>query len=161
MAIGEANGESRAIDAAHMAIASPLLDIDINGARGVLFNITGGLDLTLFEVNEAADIISRAAHPEANIIFGAVQDPSYDGRVKITVIATGFEGAAPVRGQSHPNVLQYSTQTQSRSDYDRSRLFSPPMATPANATTNNNVPARPAQAPSYPHTPVGSPMNMA
>ena len=92
MAIGEANGDTRAVDAAHMAIASPLLDIDISGARGVLFNITGGMDLTLFEVNEAADIISRAAHPEANIIFGAVQDPTFDGKVKITVIATGFDG---------------------------------------------------------------------
>src|SRR5579883_1398438 len=88
MAIGEGSGETRAIDAARQAISSPLLDIDISGARGVLFNITGGMDLTLFEVNEAADIISKAAHPEANIIFGAVQDPSYDGKVKITVIAT-------------------------------------------------------------------------
>src|SRR5207247_1344913 len=92
MAIGEANGETRALDAAQIAIASPLLDIDISGARGVLFNITGGMDLTLFEVNEAADVISRAAHPEANIIFGAVQDPSYDGKVKITVIDTCFDG---------------------------------------------------------------------
>ncbi len=96
MAIGEASGETRAVDAAHMAIASPLLDIDINGARGVLFNITGGMDLTLYEVNEAADIISKAAHPEANIIFGAVQDPAYEGRVKITVIATGFDGRTAV-----------------------------------------------------------------
>src|SRR5581483_2395197 len=91
MAIGEASGDTRATDAAQMAISSPLLDIDISGARGVLFNITGGMDMTLFEVNEAADIISRAAHPEANIIFGAVQDPNFDGRVKITVIATGFD----------------------------------------------------------------------
>src|SRR2546429_8066958 len=118
MAIGEANGDTRAVDAAHMAIASPLLDIDISGARGVLFNITGGMDMTLFEVNEAADIISRAAHPEANIIFGAVQDPNYDGRVKITVIATGFEGVPPGRAQAHPGVLQYTTQTPPRSDYD-------------------------------------------
>ena len=93
MAIGEATGDSRAMDAANIAIASPLLDIDISGARGVLFNITGGMDLTLFEVNEAADIISRAAHPEANIIFGAVQDPNFDGKVKVTVIATGFDGS--------------------------------------------------------------------
>src|SRR2546429_5651228 len=118
MAIGEANGESPAVDAARMAIASPLLDIDINGAQGGLFNITGGMDMTLFEVNEAADIISRAAHPEANIIFGAVQDPNYDGRVKITVIATGFEGVPPGRAQAHPGVLQYTTQTPPRSDYD-------------------------------------------
>lgn len=98
MAIGEGAGDSRATDAARQAISSPLLDIDISGARGVLFNITGGLDLTLFEVTEAAEIISKAAHPEANIIFGAVQDPIFDGRVKITVIATGFENrTAPGR----------------------------------------------------------------
>ncbi len=95
MAIGEATGDTRAMDAAQIAIASPLLDIDISGARGVLFNITGGTDLTLFEVNEAADIISRAAHPEANIIFGAVQDPRFDGKLKITVIATGFDSGRP------------------------------------------------------------------
>ncbi len=98
MAIGEGAGDSRATDAARQAISSPLLDIDISGARGVLFNITGGMDLTLFEVTEAAEIISKAAHPEANIIFGAVQDPIFDGRVKITVIATGFENrTAPGR----------------------------------------------------------------
>lgn len=109
MAIGEGSGESRAIDAAQLAIASPLLDIDISGARGVLFNITGGTDLTLYEVNEAADIISKAAHPEANIIFGAVQDPSYDGKVKITVIATGFDS----QGQ----------QPQQSGRYDRSSYY--------------------------------------
>ena len=161
MAIGEATGDTRAVESAQAAIASPLLDIDISGARGVLFNITGGMDMTLFEVNEAADIISRAAHPEANIIFGAVQDPNYDGRVKITVIATGFEGTAPTRGQSHANVLQYNTQAQPRSDYDRSRLFSPQVAAPATATSNNNMPTRLPQAPVYPNTPVASPMNVA
>src|SRR5262249_2822489 len=161
MAIGEAAGDTRAIEAAQIAIASPLLDIDISGARGVLFNITGGTDMTLFEVSEAADIISRAAHPEANIIFGAVQDQSYDGRVKITVIATGFEGAVPGRGQPHPSVLQYNTQPP-RPDYDRSRLFSPPVATPANATSNSNMPTRLPQPPVYPNTPpVASPVNMA
>src|SRR5579859_1403743 len=163
MAIGEASGDTRAIDAAHIAIASPLLDIDISGARGVLFNITGGMDLTLFEVNEAADIISRAAHPEANIIFGAVQDPSFDGKVKITVIATGFEGAIPARGQPHANMshmAQYNTQTPPRSDYDRSRLFSPQVGTPANGTNNNNIPARLPQPPVYPNAPVPAPMNM-
>jgi cell division protein FtsZ len=120
MAIGEASGESRAIDAAHIAIASPLLDIDINGARGVLFNITGGMDLTLYEVNEAADIISKAAHPEANIIFGAVQDPAFDGRVKITVIATGFDARPVVVAQ------------QSRADYGRSVYHQSPPSTGAN-----------------------------
>jgi cell division protein FtsZ len=114
MAIGEASGESRAVDAAHQAISSPLLDIDINGARGVLFNITGGLDLTLYEVNEAADIISRAAHPDANIIFGAVQDAAFDGKVKITVIATGFDE------QERGRVSQPSG---GRAEYNRSMFY--------------------------------------
>jgi cell division protein FtsZ len=161
MAIGEAAGDTRAIEAAQVAIASPLLDIDISGARGVLFNITGGMDMTLFEVNEAADIISRAAHPEANIIFGAVQDPNYDGRVKITVIATGFEGATPGRGQSHVNLSQYNTQTQPRADYDRSRLVSPSMATPVNGVGSNNMTSgRLAPPPAYPNTPVPLSVNM-
>src|SRR5690242_910247 len=120
MAIGEASGETRAIDAARLAISSPLLDIDINGAHGVLFNITGGLDLTLYEVNEAADIISKAAHPEANIIFGAVQDPAYDGKVKITVIATGFDARPAVAGQ------------QARIDYGRSAYHAAAPSTGVN-----------------------------
>jgi cell division protein FtsZ len=162
MAIGEATGDTRAVEAAQIAIASPLLDIDISGARGVLFNITGGMDMTLFEVNEAADIISRAAHPEANIIFGAVQDPNFDGRVKITVIATGFDGVTPARGQSHAGVSQYNTQTQPRSDYDRSRLFSPQVAAPVNGTSNINMPpARPPQqAPIYPNISAASSINV-
>ncbi len=132
MAIGEATGDNRATDSAHMAIASPLLDIDISGAHGVLFNITGGMDLTLFEVNEAADIISRAAHPDANIIFGAVQDPSFDGRVKVTVIATGFDSIQPVRMPSMP-AAQYA---QPRSDYDRSRIYH--VSQSMNGMGNNN-----------------------
>ncbi|GHO43722.1 cell division protein FtsZ [Ktedonospora formicarum] len=109
MAIGEATGDARSVEAAQIAIASPLLDIDISGARGVLFNITGGMDMTLFEVHEAAEIISQAAHPDANIIFGAVQDPAFDGRMKITVIATGFDGVTTGRGvptgtSSYPSI---------------------------------------------------------
>src|SRR6185437_8667444 len=92
MAIGRAEGDERAAEAARAAVASPLLEVSINGAKGVLFNITGGSDLTLFEVNEAADIITKAADPEANVIFGAVIDPHMQGEVKITVIATGFDG---------------------------------------------------------------------
>jgi len=92
MAIGRAEGEERASEAAKAAIASPLLEVSITGAKGVLFNITGGPDMTLFEVTEAADIISKAADPEANIIFGAVIDPRLQGEIKITVIATGFDG---------------------------------------------------------------------
>jgi cell division protein FtsZ len=92
MAIGRAEGEERAAEAARMAVSSPLLEVSIDGAKGVLFNVTGGPDLTLFEVNQAADIITKAADAEANVIFGAVIDPHMQGEVKITVIATGFDG---------------------------------------------------------------------
>ena len=94
MSIGRASGENRAVDAAQKAIASSLLDITIDGARGILFNVSGGPDLTLFEVNEAAEVIRAKAHPEANIIFGAVIDEEVDGEISITVIATGFDAAA-------------------------------------------------------------------
>lgn len=91
MGIGVASGENRAAEAARGAISSPLLETSIEGARGVLFNITGDADLTLFEVNEAAEIIAQAADPDANIIFGAVIDESLQGEVRVTVIATGFD----------------------------------------------------------------------
>jgi cell division protein FtsZ len=90
MAIGRGSGENRAAEAAQAAIASPLLDIDMTGARGVLFNLTGGTDLALWEVNEAAEIINKAADPDANIIFGAVIDPRLEGEILITLIAAGF-----------------------------------------------------------------------
>ncbi|MGB5931567.1 MAG: cell division protein FtsZ [Anaerolineae bacterium] len=93
MAVGRGTGETRAADAAQAAVASPLLDMTINGATGVLFNITGGPDLALFEVYQAAEIIREMAHPDVNIIFGAVIDPSLEGEIQITVIATGFDGA--------------------------------------------------------------------
>ena len=91
MAIGRGTGETRAQDAARMAISSPLLDISMDGARGVLLNITGGNDLALSEISEAADVVAQAADPEASIIFGAVIDPTMENEVRITVIATGFD----------------------------------------------------------------------
>jgi len=91
MAIGRGSGDQRAVDAANQAVASPLLDVSMEGARGVLFNITGGADLTLAEINDAAEIINRAADPDANIIFGTVTDPALGNEVKITLIATGFD----------------------------------------------------------------------
>jgi cell division protein FtsZ len=90
MGIGIGSGDHRAADAAKMAIASPLLETTIDGAKGVLFNITGGTDMSLMEVNEAAEIIARAVDPDARIIFGAGTDERMQGEVKITVIATGF-----------------------------------------------------------------------
>ena len=91
MGIGSGTGENRAVTAARNAISSPLLETSIEGAKGVLLNITGGNGLGLFEVNEAAEIIAEAADPEANIIFGAVIDESLDEEIKVTVIATGFD----------------------------------------------------------------------
>jgi cell division protein FtsZ len=97
MSVGTATGENRAVDAAEAAVSSALLDVTIDGAQGILFNITGGGDLSLFEVNEAAEIIKRKAHPDANIIFGAVIDESLADELHITLIATGFEAAIQQR----------------------------------------------------------------
>jgi cell division protein FtsZ len=100
MAVGQASGEERAALAAQQAITSKLLDVTIGGARGILFNVTGGPGLTLFEVNQAASIIKETAHPDVNLIFGAVIDENMGDAVRITVIATGFEQAAPARRKS-------------------------------------------------------------
>lgn len=91
MAVGRATGEDRARKAAEQAISSDLLDITIDGARGILFNVTGGESLTLYEVYEAADIIKKTAHPDVNLIFGAVMDPNIGDEIRLTVIATGFD----------------------------------------------------------------------
>jgi cell division protein FtsZ len=93
MGIGIGTGENRSVEAARAAVMSPLLEINIQGARGILFNVTGGSDLGLFEVNEAAEVIKEAADPEANIIFGTVIDDRMRDEVKVTVIATGFDAA--------------------------------------------------------------------
>jgi cell division protein FtsZ len=93
MGIGRAGGENRAVQAAQQAIDSPLLEVSIDGARGVLFNIIGGNDLSMHEINTAAEAITAAADPEANIIFGATINPDLDGEVIITVVATGFDAA--------------------------------------------------------------------
>jgi len=95
MGIGRSSGERRAEEAAKAAISSPLLEVDIEGARGILFNIIGGPDLTMHEVDDAAKIIAEAADPEANIIFGATIDDSMVDQLRITVIATGFDGRRP------------------------------------------------------------------
>jgi cell division protein FtsZ len=91
MGVGQSTGEGRAVNAARAAITSPLLEASIEGARGILMNIVGGSDLTLFEVNEAAEIVHSVAHPDANIIFGSVVDDSIGDAVRVTVIAAGFE----------------------------------------------------------------------
>ncbi|WP_338695655.1 cell division protein FtsZ [Streptomyces sp. Q6] len=107
MGIGSARGDDRAVAAAEMAISSPLLEASIDGARGVLLSISGGSDLGLFEINEAAQLVSEAAHPEANIIFGAVIDDALGDEVRVTVIAAGFDGGQPPAKRD--NVLGSST----------------------------------------------------
>ncbi len=103
MGIGRANGDDRAVIAAEMAVSSPLLEASIDGAYGVLLSISGGSDLGLFEINEAAALVSQAAHAEANIIFGAVIDDALGDEVRVTVIAAGFDGGNPKRrDQSQP-----------------------------------------------------------
>ncbi len=94
MAVGQASGEDRATKAAEQAISNQLLDVTIDGAHGILFNVTGGPDLKLFEVNQAAAIIKETAHPDVNLIFGAVIDENMGENLRLTVIATGFEGTA-------------------------------------------------------------------
>ena len=126
MAIGRGAGDSRMVEAANMAISSPLLELSIDGAKGVLFNIMGGEDMGIQEVYEAADIISKAADPDANIIFGAVIDPNMRDEVKITLIATGFDSVArPVsRTRSFPGQMQ-SPAPQAQPQYQPIRQPTP------------------------------------
>ncbi len=104
MGIGSSSGDNRAVESARAAISSPLLETSIEGARGVLLNITGGTSLGLFEVNEAAEIIAQAADPEANIIFGAVVDERMEEEVRVTVIATGFDQKQFIKQQKQKAV---------------------------------------------------------
>jgi cell division protein FtsZ len=124
MAVGRASGDERAREASEKAISSELLDITIDGARGILFNVTGGPDLTLFEVNQAAAIIKETAHPDVNLIFGAVIDPEMGDEIRVTVIATGFERTGMPR-----NIMERP----------RPRIESVPAQQPAEA------PAQPAE----------------
>ena len=104
MGVGRASGENRAEDAAKEAIQRPLLETSIEGARGVIINITGGEDLGLHEVNTAAELVQRSVDPEANIIFGTVTDPSMEDEIQITVIATGFEKPEPISSLGVDNI---------------------------------------------------------
>ena len=137
MAVGKASGDDRARNAAEQAISSQLLDITIDGARGVLFNVTGGPNMTLFEVNQAAAMIRETSHPDVNMIFGAVIDPNMGDEIRITVIATGFERASmPRRMIARPvtgNINRINSERNERSEYQR------PVAA--------SVPAQPQQRP--------------
>lgn len=134
MGIGQASGDNRASTAARMAIASPLLEVSIEGAKGVLFNIVGGPDLSMTEVNEAAQIIAQAAEPDANIIFGATIKDDLVDMVKVSVIATGFdesriklrEYAGAAGTQSRPAMPSYSQQSSYSAPQPAPRSYNPP-----------------------------------
>jgi cell division protein FtsZ len=118
MGIGFGSGENRAVEAARAAVDSPLLEMSIEGAKGVLFNITGGNDMSMFEVDEAARIVTEAADSEANIIFGAVVNNSFAGEIKVTVIATGFDDL-PAEDFSPDSNLKRVSRPNSQGDDDR------------------------------------------
>lgn len=137
MAVGHGDGDDRARVAAEQAVSSRLLDVTIDGARGILFNITGGSDLSLFEVNQAAAIIRETAHPDANLIFGAVIDESMGDEIRITVIATGFE-----RNPARRQVMQQYNRTAPQQPTRRE----PPVPAPSSAPRQPQ-PAEPKRAP--------------
>jgi len=119
MSMGIGTSQHRAVEAAKEALASPLLDVSLDGSKGVLFNIVGGSSLTLFEVNEAADVIKQAVDPEANIIFGVAHDPTMDKEVKITLIATGFASKTGLAGTSREDELaQFLKDLKSEDELD-------------------------------------------
>ncbi|WP_370248665.1 cell division protein FtsZ [Nocardioides sp.] len=140
MGIGSARGDDRAVAAAEMAVSSPLLEASIDGAHGVLLSIAGGSDLGLFEINEAAALVSDSAHPEANIIFGATIDDALGDEVRVTVIAAGFDGGQPKRREEGAT-LRAPRPEPTRPEPVRAAA---PAAAPAAAAPT--TPATPAQA---------------
>ena len=145
MGIGSSRGDDRAVQAAELAISSPLLEASIDGAHGVLLSIQGGSDLGLFEINEAARLVQEAAHPEANIIFGAVIDDALGDEVRVTVIAAGFDGGAPIKRNDERAIgqVQGATQRQQQAQFAQPAQQRPQQAPPQSAPATQ----APAQAP--------------
>jgi cell division protein FtsZ len=152
MGIGSARGEDRAIAAAEMAVSSPLLEASIDGAYGVLLSIAGGSDLGLFEINEAAALVSQAAHVEANIIFGAVIDDALGDEVRVTVIAAGFDGGLPKRRETGQRPLR---REQPQPQPSAELTAAGPAAAAAGAAPGSPRPAR-QPAPGYGQAPPGA-----
>jgi cell division protein FtsZ len=152
MGIGSARGEDRAVQAAELAISSPLLEASIDGAHGVLLSIQGGSDLGLFEINEAARLVQEAAHPEANIIFGTVIDDALGDEVRVTVIAAGFDGGSPQRKPDERGLGQVASARSTMT-----RTSTPPETpgaipgTPGGASIAPSAPATSASP--APHAP--------
>jgi cell division protein FtsZ len=143
MAVGRAEGDDRSRRAAEMAISSALLDVTIDGARGILFNITGGTDLSLFEVNEAAAIIKESAHPDVNLIFGAQIDEGMGDEVRITVIATGFEQSRVARKMEQQQPAFRQPMQQQRPGQTQHPAYHNPPAPPAAPASSETRPADP------------------
>ncbi|HVX44625.1 MAG TPA: cell division protein FtsZ [Mycobacteriales bacterium] len=134
MGIGSARGDNRAVTAAEMAVASPLLEASMDGAHGVLLSVSGGSDLGLFEINESASLVADAAHPDANIIFGAVIDDALGDEVRVTVIAAGFDGGAPTYKKAEP------ARSEPAANSTTSRPAGSNGASPARPATENSRP---------------------
>jgi len=151
MSMGKGTGQNRAVEAAKEALASPLLDVSINGSKSVLFNVVGGSSLTLFEVNEAADVIRQAVDPEANIIFGVAHDPDMDSEVRITLIATGFIAKLGLTGagQDEDEVTQLLRGLKSEEELDVPSFLRRPLFSHRRQTvTPSSQPVQPpVQAP--------------
>jgi cell division protein FtsZ len=133
MGIGSARGDNRAVEAAEAAISSPLLEQSMDGARGVLLSIAGGSDLGLFEINDAAQLVTDAAHPDANIIFGAVIDDALGDEVRVTVIAAGFDGGMPA---------YKAADAPRKSNQNQPAQPTPPVAPPATMPAPQQAPRR-------------------
>lgn len=144
MAVGMGEGDDRAQTAVHQALANPLLDVSIDGARGILLNITGGPDMSLYEINQAANQISDMAHPEVNLIFGAVIDESMKDKMRITVIATGFDHMGPIMrpiARQEPRLPQQEPKRERVSTSAQSTPAPRPSAPPKLQMNDIDIPA--------------------
>lgn len=135
MGIGRASGDNRAIEAARAAIDSPLLELSIDGAKGILFNITGGPDMGMYEIDEAAKAITEAADPDANVIFGSIIDEAMSGEIKITVIATGFD----VDRRPRPGFEKMSAPKPQQGMPSYQQQQAPPQPMPEEFETEENL----------------------
>ena len=151
MGIGSARGEDRAVQAAELAISSPLLEASIDGAHGVLLSIQGGSDLGLFEINEAARLVQEAAHPEANIIFGAVIDDALGDEVRVTVIAAGFDGGTPAKRPDERGIgsIQGPSKAQQAATQQQAQPSAAGQASQQGQAASRPA-SQPAQAPAVP-----------
>jgi cell division protein FtsZ len=145
MGIGSARGEDRAVQAAELAISSPLLEASIDGAHGVLLSIQGGSDLGLFEINEAARLVQEAAHPEANIIFGAVIDDALGDEVRVTVIAAGFDSGGPTQRHDDRALGQVMGRPQQVQQAQQQRPAAAPAPQQSQQHQTNGVPQAASQ----------------